>query len=166
MYYYFSTKESLFKAVMRRYVLDVIDDTFRPLFDNKQLTVHQLVEAFVDMYSAMYSSVQQANPTLGMNSLSSLILYAMTNDAEFADTIYVRNRQSYRLWIDAIRNSVAAGQLPQETDVEAAAMLFASVRNSFEYVGLQQQDGTEQYRQAYLYLLSLLEGRKQMVERT
>ncbi|MBQ9439572.1 MAG: TetR/AcrR family transcriptional regulator [Paludibacteraceae bacterium] len=156
MYYYFSTKESLFEAVMRRYVLDIMDAAFRPLLSNKELTVGKLADAFVDMYQTMYNNVQSVNPTLGMNSLSSLILYAMTNDAEFADTIYVRNRQSYRLWIDAINNSIAKGELPATTNVEATAILLSSVRNSFEYVGLQQLDGTIQYRQAYDYLLKLI----------
>lgn len=156
MYYYFSTKESLFEAVMRRYVLDVMDNTFRPLLGDKSVTLPMIIDAFVAMYRTMYNNVQHVNPTLGMNSMSSLILYAMANDAEFADTIHVRNRQSYRLWIDAIENSKAAGLIRPDINTETTAVLFASVRNSFEYVGLQQQEGVEQYRQSYDNLMQLI----------
>ena len=156
MYYYFSTKESLFEAVMRRYVLDVMDNTFRPLLSDDEISLTTLIDAFVRMYETMYNNVQHVNPTLGMNSMSSLILYAMGTDAEFADTIYVRNRQSYRLWLSAIKNGMAAGTVRNDIEPDAMAVLFASIRNSFEYVGLQQQEGVEQYKNSYTALYKLI----------
>ncbi len=160
MYYYFSTKESLFSAVMKRYVLDVMDDCLRPLFDEDSVTLPKVINAMVTMYDTMYHSVQHVNPALGMNSMSSLILYAMSADAEFADTIYVRNRQCYRLWVKAIDNGKRDGTIPADTDTQTAAVLFASVRNSFEYVGLQQQEGTTQYRNSYECLMKIISNKQ------
>ncbi len=142
LYYYFKTKDDLFKAVLDEYVFKAIRNGFedvQTIANQSTMTVPILIRSLIKVFHQIEDSILMYNNNTSMANLTELLLFAYTEYADIAQFLKIANRKIFRLWIKALQNEQNAGTIRNDIDVMVLAGFFCSIKSAYE-------SGTQQYR--------------------
>jgi AcrR family transcriptional regulator len=157
LYYYFKDKETLFKAILDKYFIEVV----RPVMEMKE---DVLVPVLIEKHIAMSKQVKDNilllhNEQLSMSSFSALLLFAYTSYPEFRLFVKDMQQRNVEQWKTAIRNSVKHSDLKPDVNVEVLASLFTHIKNNYD-VGLSPESTIDDafLTESYYYIYNLVKN--------
>lgn len=124
LYRYFKNKEELFNAV--------IDEYFFKIFDKLQHNMDKhtySLEKFIEVMHRRQKIVVNAFTRAGVThtiflNYTALIIQVGKHYPEFLERFRIINNRSLESWKDAMRNSINAGEIKDDIDIDILAILF------------------------------------------
>ena len=160
MYYYFKNKESLFKEVIKIYYIDWMHNEYKGVTDS--VTMPELVEKYADMEIRFKTRIRNItnDSNVTASNFTAILIYAFTHFQEFRDNLYDLKKIKNQFWRLAVSNSIKAGEISVDSDVEMVAMIFSNITDE-TYEGRMKETETNgimvsQYRESCKFLLEKL----------
>lgn len=131
MYRYFSNKEELFRAVIDEYFFRLFDKLLYNIDTN--LTAVQLIDFIYRRQKTVLHAFSRAGVThIFFLNYTALIIQAAKHYPDFIERFSIINHKLLTNWRNALKNSIDAGEVREDIDVEIMSILFnsASVKES------------------------------------
>lgn len=130
LYYYFKDKEALFKAILDKYFIQVIQ---RDDVNSQQITVCELIEIRIAISQQIKASISMlGNQTLTMSNFSALLLFGYTHYTEFKKFVKETQQRNVQQWQIAIKNSIEQSLIKPDVNIDVLASLFANIKDGYE----------------------------------
>lgn len=131
LYYYFKDQDELFKTCMERFFLGPKQHAFENLPENP------LVEDMIQAMLGYIGSLETALMTFdNKNVNTSNVVNLMCSAYAKFPSLYAKANRIYRtesdLWQKAIRNSIRAGVVRSDIDIELMAMMFTHLKDAYD----------------------------------
>ena len=162
MYYYFQSKEELFREMINRFVVEEWCKAAGRL-NSAVASLRDLLEALVEQYRHIRQMIEENATGADMSNLSALILNAYVRDDGFRMRMTESRREIAGKLRAAILNGVRSGELPPDVDVEKAVTLFADMKDNSESGGGVRRSTDEDvsaFRDMLFYLYDLIRQRR------
>lgn len=130
LYYYFKDKDSLFAAILNKFILSHIEaSTHTPT----TIGINDLIDCRVKCIDAIANHIQQLhNPTLSIANVASLMLSGITQLQDFMLQLKDLEQIQFSQWKTAIQNSINRGEIKADCDVTLTAYLFQHLKCGYE----------------------------------
>lgn len=126
MYRYFENKEELFRSVVDKYVLDLLN---RLLFrDIDDLMVPNLIKKLYrhqTLYLHLFNKAR-INHSIVLN-YTALIIQATKYYPDFIEKFYQIRKRFLIIWKLAVRKSIMVGQIKPDIDIDIVSQLFTNI---------------------------------------
>jgi AcrR family transcriptional regulator len=160
LYYYFSSKENLFRQVVEKYFFDIVTEG-QSHINKKTITVPELIEIFLGLYQKIKVNLLKTNlPDVSFSNLTSLILHANAHYPDLAERTDEIKKSVFSAWKCSIKNSMQRGEVKQNVDVDSVATIFTNIKEGYEYGIKRESVATEKdeyhYRKACYCLYDLI----------
>ncbi len=162
MYYYFQSKEELFREMINHFVIEEWHKAAGRLND-AVMSLHDLLEAMVEQSRHIRQMIEEIAPGADMSNLSALILNAYVRDEGFRMRMAESRKTIARKLRTAILNGMKSGELPPDVDVEKAVTLFVDMKDNSESGGGVRRSTDEDvsaFRDMLFYLYDLIRQRR------
>ncbi|MCQ2199854.1 MAG: TetR/AcrR family transcriptional regulator [Paludibacteraceae bacterium] len=158
MYYYFKDKEELFEEVMRKYFLEVINDSLDKVTEDTDVV--QLIDINAAAFERISISISKFNnPAISFSSYTGILFCAFSHDLKLAKQILEVRGRIHEAWCAAFRKSIEKGDVKEDIDVNTMANTFESLKGVFsdslsDEANLKK--ALESYKKSHLELYKLL----------
>ena len=162
MYYYFQSKEELFREMINHFVIEEWHKAAGRLND-AVMSLHDLLEAMVEQSRHIRQMIEEIAPGADMSNLSALILNAYVRDEGFRMRMAESRKTIARKLRTAILNGMKSGELPPDVDVEKAVTLLTDIKESNEGrsdVKRSIEEDVSAFRDMLFYLYDLIRLRR------
>lgn len=130
LYYYFKDKETLFKAILQKYFVEVVRSYQN---NSSEITIDELIEMRIAMSQQMKHNILELdNKILTMSNLSALLLFAYTHYSDFKDFVSETQRYDKLQWKTAITNSINRADIKPDVNIEVLSSLFSNIKDDYE----------------------------------
>lgn len=157
LYYYFKDKETLFKAILEKYFIQVIqtNEDISP-----DITICELIEKRIAISQQLKTSILTLeNKTLTMSNFSALLLFGYTHYDDFKDFVRDAQQRSVQQWQVAIRNSIKRSEIKADVNIDVLASLFANIKDGYEAGLFVEPTLTDVFlKTSYYYLFNLVKS--------
>lgn len=157
LYYYFKDKETLFKAILDKYFIQVIqtNEDISP-----DITICELIEKRIAISLQLKASILTLeNQTLTMSNFSALLLFAYTHYDHFKDFVRESQQRCVQQWQLAIRNSIKQSEIKPDVNIDVLASLFANIKDGYEAGLFVEPTMTDVFlKTSYYYLYNLVKS--------
>jgi AcrR family transcriptional regulator len=134
MYRYFTNKEELFNAVIDKYLFKLFEKVLQNNQNDRKLDKY--IEILYRRQRLVVNAFIRAGftQTFFLN-YTALIIQAAKYYPNFLNRFRIINDQLLEIWKNAIRNSIEAGEVRSDIDVDIMAILFnnASIKESSDF---------------------------------
>ena len=155
LYYYFKSKEDLFKTVIDHYIIKYMESSLQIEPD---ATVADMIESRIRFIIAQRDILLQSNnPNLTFFNLTSIKFIALLKYEDYRKKLEVFRNKTIELWKMAINNSIRNKEIKEDVNVDVLSELFANVKVSYESNFnnlIKVKDGS--FIQSYFYLYELI----------
>lgn len=155
LYYYFKSKEDLFKTVIDHYIIKYMESSLQIEPD---ATVADMIESRIRLIIAQRDILLQSNnPNLTFFNLTSIKFIALLKYEDYRKKLEVFRNKTIELWKMAINNSIRNKEIKEDVNVDVLSELFANVKVSYESNFnnlIKVKDGS--FIQSYFYLYELI----------
>ena len=155
LYYYFKSKEDLFKTVVDHYIMKYMESSLKIEPD---ATVADMIESRILLIIAQRDILLQSNnPNLTFFNLTSIKFIALLKYEDYRKKLEVFRNKTIELWKMAINNSIRNKEIKEDVNVDVLSELFANVKVSYESNFnnlIKVKDGS--FIQSYFYLYELI----------
>ena len=155
LYYYFKSKEDLFKTVIDHYIIKYMESSLQIEPD---ATVADMIESRIRLIIAQrHILLQSNNPNLTFFNLTSIKFIALLKYEDYRKKLEVFRNKTIELWKMAINNSIRNKEIKEDVNVDVLSELFANVKVSYESNFnnlIKVKDGS--FIQSYFYLYELI----------
>ena len=155
LYYYFKSKEDLFKTVIDHYIIKYMESSLQIEPD---ATVADMIESRIRLIIAQRDILLQSNnPNLTFFNLTSIKFIALLKYEDYRKKLEVLRNKTIELWKMAINNSIRNKEIKEDVNVDVLSELFANVKVSYESNFnnlIKVKDGS--FIQSYFYLYELI----------
>jgi AcrR family transcriptional regulator len=131
MYRYFKNKEELFNAVIDEYLFRLFEKILQNNQDDRKLDNH--IEILYRRQRLIINAFIRAGVThIFFLNYTALMIQAAKYYPNFLNRFRIINEQLLQNWKNAIKNSIEAGEIRSDIDVDIMAIIFnnASVKES------------------------------------
>lgn len=126
MYRYFSNKEELFRAVIDEYFFKLFNKLLHNI--NENLTTLELIEQISRKQKVILNAFTRAGVThIFFLNYTALIIQAAKHYPDFLERFKTINGKLISAWRSALINSINAGEIREDINVEIMSILFNSV---------------------------------------
>lgn len=159
LYYYFNSKENLFRQVVEKYFFDIVVEEQRRI-NEKIITIPELIEFFLNLYQKIKDNLLKTNlPNITFSNLTSLILHANTHYPDLAERTAEITSNVFSLWKSSIANSMQRGEIKNNVDIDSIAAIFTNIKEGYEY-GIKSErittEDEDHYRKTCYCLYNLI----------
>lgn len=155
LYYYFKSKEDLFKTVVDHYIIKYMESSLQIEPD---ATIADMIESRIRLIIAQRDILLQSNnPNLTFFNLTSIKFIALLKYEDYRKKLEVFRNKTIELWKMAINNSIRNKEIKEDVNVDVLSELFANVKVSYESNFnnlIKVKDGS--FIQSYFYLYELI----------
>ena len=155
LYYYFKSKEDLFKTVIDHYIIKYMESSLQIEPD---ATVADMIESRIRLIIAQRDILLQSNnPNLTFFNLTSIKFIALLKSEDYRKKLEVFRNKTIELWKMAINNSIRNKEIKEDVNVDVLSEMFANVKVSYESNFnnlIKVKDGS--FIQSYFYLYELI----------
>lgn len=155
LYYYFKSKEDLFKTVIDHYIIKYMESSLQIEPD---ATVADMIESRIRLIIAQRDILLQSNnPNLTFFNLTSIKFIALLKYEDYRKKLEVFRNKTIELWKMAINNSIRNKEIKEDVNVDVLSEMFANVKVSYESNFnnlIKVKDGS--FIQSYFYLYELI----------
>lgn len=155
LYYYFKSKEDLFKTVVDHYIIKYMESSLQIEPD---ATVADMIESRIRLIIAQRDILLQSNnPNLTFFNLTSIKFIALLKYEDYRKKLEVFRNKTIELWKMAINNSIRNKEIKEDVNVDVLSEMFANVKVSYESNFnnlIKVKDGS--FIQSYFYLYELI----------
>ena len=155
LYYYFKSKEDLFKTVIDHYIIKYMESSLQIEPD---ATVADMIESRIRLIIAQRDILLQSNnPNLTFFNLTSIKFIALLKYEDYRKKLESFRNKTIELWKMAINNSIRNKEIKEDVNVDVLSELFANVKVSYESNFnnlIKVKDGS--FIQSYFYLYELI----------
>ena len=155
LYYYFKSKEDLFKTVIDHYIIKYMESSLQIEPD---ATVADMIESRIRLIIAQRDILLQSNnPNLTFFNLTSIKFIALLKYEDYRKKLESFRNKTIELWKMAINNSIRNKEIKEDVNVDVLSELFANVKVSYESNFnnlIKVKDGS--FIQSYFYLYKLI----------
>lgn len=155
LYYYFKSKEDLFKTVVDHYIIKYMESSLKIEPD---ATVADMIESRIRLIIAQRDILLQSNnPNLTFFNLTSIKFIALLKYEDYRKKLEVFRNKTIELWKMAINNSIRNKEIKEDVNVDVLSEMFANVKVSYESNFnnlIKVKDGS--FIQSYFYLYELI----------
>lgn len=163
MYRYFRNKEELFNAVIDEYFFKIFDKLLHNM-DNNKYTLEKFIEVLHRRQKIIINAFTRAGVTHTVFlNYTALMIQAVKHYPDFLNRYRIINGRLLNSWREALKNSIEAGEVRKDVDIEILAILFnnASVketsdRDCEEAFTINVMHDMERRKQVMDYLHSLI----------
>jgi len=125
MYRYFKNKEELFVSVVDEYFFKIFNHILRNV--NKEQTVKELIETIYRRQKLILRILTRANITQAVFlNYTALMIQAAKHYPGFIDKFKAIERRLLNIWKKALENSIKAGEVKKDIDVDILCLLFSN----------------------------------------
>lgn len=160
LYYYFDSKEALFKEVIQVYYIDWMHNEYKSVTNS--IRIADLVEKYADMEIRFKSRIRSIgkDSNVTASNFTAILIYAFTHFPEFRDSLYDLKKIKNKFWRLAVSNSIKTGDIAADSDVEMVAMIFSNITDE-TYEGRMKETVTNgimvsQFKESCYFLLDRL----------
>jgi AcrR family transcriptional regulator len=126
MYRYFKNKEELFKAVIDSYLFRLFDKLLQNV--NENLTVAEMIEIIYRRQKLVLNAFTRAGVThMFFLNYTALVIQAAKHYPDFIERYKIIHNGLLRNWENALSNSIEAGEIRSDINIEIMSILFNSV---------------------------------------
>lgn len=130
LYYYFKDKETLFKAILEKYFIDVVRSHQHPSSD---IRINEVIEMRIAMSQQIKDNILALNnEKLNMSNFSALLLFAYTHYPYFKDFVSETQRNDKQQWKMAIINSIKHAEIKADINIDVLSSLFSNIKDDYE----------------------------------
>lgn len=155
LYYYFKSKEDLFKTVIDHYIIKYMESSLQIEPD---ATVADMIESRIRLIIAQRDILLQSNnPNLTFFNLTSIKFIALLKYEDYRKKLEDFRNKTIELWKMAINNSIRNKEIKEDVNVDVLSEIFANVKVSYESNFnnlIKVKDGS--FIQSYFYLYELI----------
>lgn len=155
LYYYFKSKEDLFKTVIDHYIIKYMESSLQIEPD---ATIADMIESRIRLIIAQRDILLQSNnPNLTFFNLTSIKFIALLKYEDYRKKLEVFRNKTIELWKMAINNSIRNKEIKEDVNVDVLSEMFANVKVSYESNFnnlIKVKDGS--FIQSYFYLYELI----------
>ena len=155
LYYYFKSKEDLFKTVIDHYIIKYMESSLQIEPD---ATVADMIESRIRLIIAQRDILLQSNnPNLTFFNLTSIKFIALLKYEDYRKKLESFRNKTIELWKMAINNSIRNKEIKEDVNVDVLSEMFANVKVSYESNFnnlIKVKDGS--FIQSYFYLYELI----------
>lgn len=155
LYYYFKSKEDLFKTVIDHYIIKYMESSLQIEPD---ATVADMIESRIRLIIAQRDILLQSNnPNLTFFNLTSIKFIALLKYEDYRKKLEDFRNKTIELWKMAINNSIRNKEIKEDVNVDVLSEMFANVKVSYESNFnnlIKVKDGS--FIQSYFYLYELI----------
>lgn len=156
LYYYFKSQDELFQVCMERYFL-------RPKQQVLQLPDSVLIPDMIESILGYLNSLQDALHTFDNQNINTTnVVNLMFTAYNRFPTLYRKANRLYlteiELWRKALRNSIRAGLVRPNVDIELLALMFTHVKDGYDSGGSRVSMDFSIFPKQYNYLYELIKS--------
>jgi len=124
LYRYFKNKEELFNAVIDEYFFKIFDKLQHNM-DKHTYSLEKFIEVMHRRQKIFVNAFTRAGVThtIFLN-YTALVIQAGKHYPNFLERFKIINNRSLESWKDAMRNSIKAGEIKDDIDIDILAILF------------------------------------------
>lgn len=159
LYYYFKDKETLFKAILQKYFIEVVRSHQNISSD---ITINELIEIRLAISQQMkHNILELENKTLTMSNLSALLLFAYTHYSDFKNFVSETQQYDKLQWKTAIINSINRAEIKPDVNIEVLSSLFSNVKDDYESGLFTEPIMNDSFlKTSYYYLYDLIKSER------
>ncbi len=158
MYYYFRDKDELFFYIMTQYF---ITPKRRCMHQPDTLLVTDMIDAMLNYLNSLeYVASQFENKNVNTSGVMALYYTAYLHFPHLYKLAFRIYEKELELWKKALRNSIHAGQVSPDIDVETMASLFTHIKDGYDSGKAGMQMDFSMFKRNYNCLFDLIKLKK------
>ena len=159
LYYYFEDKEELFQEAVSMYLIQPKQSALNRVKDTD--AIPEMIEAmlyYINQLQEIYNQVENKNI-----NISNVVTVMYTAYSRFPE-LHKKARKLYEhelsLWIQAIKNSMRAGEIRGDVQIETTAQMFLHIKDGWDPGRSSFPINFDMFPQQYNYLYKLIKKQK------
>lgn len=158
MYYYFKDKEDLFFYVMTQYFITPKRHCMRQ--PDNILTSQMITEMLKYLHGLEEVAANFDNKNVNTSGVVTLYYTAYLQFPHLYKLAYRIYEKELEIWKRALRNSIRAGEIRPDIDVETVASLFTHIKDGYDSGRAGVQMDFTMFPRNYYYLFDLIKLQK------
>lgn len=159
LYYYFKDKEELFQEAVSMYLIQPKQRALSRVKDTD--TIPEMIDTmlyYINQLQDIYNLVENKNI-----NISNVVTVMYTAYSRFPE-LHKKARKLYEhelsLWIQAIKNSMRAGEIRGDVQIETTAQMFLHIKDGWDPSRSSVPINFDMFPQQYNYLYKLIKKQK------